>query len=140
MTELKTQRNKLDPRKFLDAVADPKKRADAHALLTLMEKATRRPPCMWGTSIVGFGSYRYTYANGRSGEWPLTGFSPRKHALTLYIMSGFDSYETLLGNLGKFKTGKSCLYVKRLEDVDVSVLGRLIRASVAHLRRKWPTQ
>ncbi len=106
----------------------------------LMEKITRRPPQLWGTSIIGFGSYRYEYASGRAGEWPLTGLSPRKQALTLYIMSGFDDYDDLLADLGRFRTGKSCLYVKRLEQIDEQVLARLIRKSVAHLRRKWPTR
>ena len=88
---------------------------------------------MWGTSIIGFGSYRYKYASGREGEWMLTGFSPRKQNLTLYIMPGFENYETLLANLGKYKTGKSCLYINKLEDVDLSVLEELVRQSVDHM-------
>ena len=88
---------------------------------------------MWGTNIVGFGSYRYRYASGREGEWFLTGFSPRKRNLTLYIMAGFENYDSLLAGLGKHKTGKSCLYINKLEDVDIPTLRELIRQSVTHL-------
>ena len=88
---------------------------------------------MWGDSIVGFGSYRYKYASGREGDWPVIGFSPRKQSLTLYIMDGFEDYDYLLENLGKYKTGKSCLYINKLEDVDLSTLRKLIERSVAHL-------
>lgn len=98
-----------------------------------MREVTGEEPSMWGTSIVGFGSYRYTYASGREGEWPLTGFSPRKQNLTLYIMSGFDSYADLLADLGKFKTGKSCLYINKLEDVDLDTLRELISQSLKHM-------
>jgi uncharacterized protein YdhG (YjbR/CyaY superfamily) len=88
---------------------------------------------MWGTSIVGFGSYRYKYASGREGEWPLVGFSPRKQHLTLYIMSGFDDYDALLADLGKYRTGKACVYINKLEDVDLGVLRELVRQSAAHV-------
>ena len=88
---------------------------------------------MWGPSIIGFGSYRYKYASGREGEWMLTGFSPRKQNLTLYIMPGFDNYDSLLAKLGKYKTGKSCLYINKLEDVDLSVLEKLVKQSVDHM-------
>ena len=139
MAEPKTQLSDASVADFLAAVPDPRRRADAEQVAALMERVTRRPPRLWGTSIVGYGSYHYRYASGREGDWPLTGFSPRKQALTLYIMSGFEEYEDLLAKLGKHKTGKSCLYVNRLEQVDEQVLARLIRKSVAHLRRKWPT-
>ncbi len=88
---------------------------------------------MWGTSIVGFGSYHYKYASGRENEWFLVGFSPRKQNLTLYIMSGFDDYESLLADLGKYKTGKSCLYINKLEDVDLPTLRELVKKSVTHM-------
>jgi hypothetical protein len=90
---------------------------------------------MWGDSIVGFGSYHYKYASGREGDWFVTGFSPRKQNLTLYIMSGFDEYERLLGKLGKHSTGKSCLYIKKIEDVDVDVLTELVKKSVEHMEK-----
>jgi hypothetical protein len=101
-----------------------------------MEEATGEKAEMWGDNIVGFGTYRYKYESGREGEWFLTGFSPRKANLTLYIMSGFSRYQELLGRLGKHKTGKSCLYINRLEDIDIKVLRRLVRESVAHLKRQ----
>jgi hypothetical protein len=98
-----------------------------------MGQVTGFEPAMWGDSIVGFGSYRYKYASGREGEWPLVGFSPRKQNLTLYIMSGFTRYDSLVENLGKYKSGKSCLYIKKLEDVDRVSLEELIRQSVAYM-------
>jgi hypothetical protein len=139
MAELKTKVNDGDVAAFIDSVADPERRRDAQAVLAMMEKITRRPARMWGSSIVGFGSYHYRYASGREGDSMITGFSPRKNALTLYIMAGFSSHTALLKKLGKFKTGKSCLYIRRLEDVDQKVLGQLIRASVAHMRKTYPT-
>ena len=139
MAELKTQLNEADVNAFIDTVEDEHGREDARRVLTMMEKITRRPARMWGSSIVGFGSYHYTYASGRTGDWMITGFSPRKTALTLYIMAGFSRHEELLSRLGKFKTGKSCLYVKRLDDVDQKILAQLIRASVAHMRKTYPT-
>ena len=93
---------------------------------------------MWGNSIVGFGSYHYKYASGHEGDWPITGFSPRKQNFAVYIMPGFERYAVLMAKLGKFKTGKSCLYVKRLEDVDETVLRRLVRRSVADMRKRYP--
>jgi hypothetical protein len=102
-----------------------------------MAKATRDPGTMWGSSIVGFGEYHYVYESGREGDWFLVGFSPRKRDLTLYIMPGFDAYEELLGQLGKHKTGKSCLYINKLADVDVKVLSKLVRESVSHMKAKY---
>ena len=139
MAELKTKVNDGDVAAFIDAVPDPTKRRDAQTVLAMMAKITRRPAKMWGPSIVGFGSYHYRYASGREGDMMLTGFSPRKNALTLYIMPGFSRHAALMGKLGKYRTGKSCLYVKRLEDIDLKVLAQLIRASVAHMRRTYPT-
>lgn len=133
MTELKTQRNDASVEEFLDSVDKEKKRQDSYAILKLMKEVTGEEPAMWGTSIVGFGSYQYKYASGQEGEWFLVGFSPRKQNLTLYIMSGFDEYESLLGDLGKYKTGKSCLYINKLEDVDLSTLRELVEKSVAHM-------
>jgi len=133
MTELKTQKNDASVEDFLNAVPDEKKRQDSFAVLELMRDITGEQPAMWGTSIVGFGSYHYKYASGREGDWFLTGFSPRVQNLTLYIMSGFDDYEVLLADLGKYKTGKSCLYINKLEDVDLHALRELIRQSVAHV-------
>jgi hypothetical protein len=133
MAELKTQKNDASVEEFLDSVANEKKRQDSYAILELMKDVTGEEPAMWGTSIVGFGSYHYQYASGREGDWFLVGFSPRKQNLTLYIMSGFDEYESLLEDLGKHKTGKSCLYINKLEDVDRSTLRELVEKSVAYM-------
>lgn len=134
MAELKTTPNEQEVEAFLAAVEDAVKQADCRAVLQLMEAITEAKPKMWGKTIVGFGSYRYRYKSGREGEWFLCGFSPRKQALTIYIMSGFETFEELMSKLGKYKTGKSCLYIKRLENIDMDVLRSLITASVKHLR------
>ncbi len=138
MAELKTQRNEDDVDAFLDAIDDERRRADAKAIREMMAEVTGDAGAMWGGSIVGFGSYHYTYASGREGDWFKVGFSPRKQNLTLYIMSGFDAYEPMLGRLGKHSTGKSCLYVKRLEDIDSDVLRELVEASVRHIEATNP--
>ncbi len=105
--------------------------------MEIMKKVTKVEPKMWGTSIVGFGTYHYKYASGREGDWFLTGFSPRKQNLTLYTMSGFDEYDSLLKKLGKHATGKSCLYIKKLEDVDMKVLKELVTKSVKHMQKAY---
>ena len=138
MSDLKTQRNDGDVRSYLEAVANPRRREDSLVMLELMSAITGEPPAMWGSSIVGFGSYRYRYASGREGDWFLTGFAPRKRVLTLYIMPGFDRYAALLAKLGKYKTGKSCLYVNKLDDVNLEALKALIAASVETMRRASP--
>jgi hypothetical protein len=135
MSELKTKPTKKNVDDFLKKVEHPTKREDSFKILELMKDITKEEPVMWGDSIVGFGSYRYKYASGREGNWPLVGFSPRKQNLTLYIMSGFEKYEKLLENLGKFKTGKSCLYINKLKDVDTQVLRELILESVEHMKK-----
>jgi len=135
MAELKTKRNKGDVETFLNNVSDEKKRQDSFKILELMKQVTGKDPEMWGDSIVGFGSYHYKYASGREGDWFVTGFSPRKQNLTLYIMSGFDEYEQLLSKLGKHSIGKSCLYVKKVEDIDLDVLKELVKKSVRHMER-----
>ena len=135
MAELKTKRNKGDVDTFLNSVSDKKKRQDSFTVLELMRQVTGEEPEMWGDSIVGFGSYHYKYASGREGDWFVTGFSPRKLNLTLYIMSGFDEYDQLLVKLGKHSTGKSCLYIKQIEDVDLDVLKKLVQKSVDYMRK-----
>lgn len=135
MAELKTQRTQASVARFLASIEDEKKRNDSRTVLKMMQEITGDKPKMWGTAIIGFGSYHYTYASGREGDWFLAGFSPRKQALTLYIMSGFSRYQELLAKLGKHKTGKSCLYINRLDDIDMKVLRRLVKESVAHVRR-----
>ncbi len=134
MAELKTQPNEQNVEDFLNNVENETKRKDSFSILEMMKEETGAEPIMWGDSIIGFGSYQYKYASGRDAEWFLTGFSPRKQNLTLYIMSGFDEYDELLDKLGKHSTGKSCLYIKRLEDVDQDVLRDLVSKSVEHMR------
>ena len=134
MAELKTQPNQQSVEDFLNNVENETKRQDSFSILELMKEETGDEPIMWGDSIVGFGKYHYKYASGREGEWFLTGFSPRVQNLTLYIMSGFDEYDELLGKLGKYSTGKSCLYIKKLEDVDQDVLRELVGKSVEHMK------
>ena len=127
MAELKTKKNEASVTKFLDGVKGEKKRQDSYTILKLMQKITKAEPKMWGTSIIGFGSYHYKYASGREGDWFVTGFSPRKQNLTLYIMSGISKYTDLLKKLGKFKTGKSCLYINKIEDIEIKILKELIK-------------
>jgi hypothetical protein len=134
MAELKTQKTDTSVEEFLYSVDNDRKREDSFEILEMMKEVTGEEPVMYGSSIIGFGSYRYKYASGREGEWFLVGFSPRKQNITLYIMSGFDNYENLLGELGKYKTGKSCLYVNKLDDVDEQVLRELVRESVDHMK------
>jgi hypothetical protein len=135
MAQLKTQPTKVSAAKFFASVADETRRAECRQLLKLMKAATGKPAVMWGSSIVGFGSYHYKYASGREGDWFLTGFSPRKQAMTIYIMGGLKQFAPLLKKLGKHKvSGGSCLYIRKLTDVDLQVLARLIRDAVAAMR------
>jgi len=130
MAELKTKATDESVTAFLNKVSDKGRRDDCFAVLEIMKKVTGEEPKMWGSSIVGFGRYHYKYESGREGEWMITGFSPRKGDLTLYIMPGFDAFPDLMKKLGKFKTGKSCLYLKKLEDIDRGVLRQLVKQSV----------
>jgi hypothetical protein len=137
MAELKTQKNDASVMDFLQSVENEQRRSDSLRLLRIMQEVTGEEPVMWGPSIVGFGSYHYRYESGREADWMLTGFSPRKQALTAYIMAGFDRYDELMAKLGTYTTGKSCLYLKKLDDVDESVLRELIDASCAHMQTKY---
>lgn len=134
MSENKTRPTNQDVVAFLNSVEHKTRREDGLTLLNMMVEETGEEAVMWGSSIVGFGSYHYQYASGREGDMPLVGFSPRKQSMTIYIMPGFDEYEDLLASLGKHKIGKSCLYVNKLADVDENVLRRLIRQSVEHMQ------
>ena len=138
MKALKTRPNQLSAEDFLNRIPDEGKRRDSFTLLEMMRKAANSEPVMWGDSIIGFGSYHYRYRSGREGDWPIISFSPRVQALTLYIMTGFGGYENLLSRLGKYKTGKACLYIKKLSDVDLTVLQELMEKSVAHMRSTNP--
>ncbi|MGH3741871.1 MAG: DUF1801 domain-containing protein [Micromonosporaceae bacterium] len=139
MADLKTVKNTASVADFLASVADPRRREDAGAVCALMAEVTGAEPAMWGGSIVGFGGYHYKYASGREGEAAAVGFSPRKQALTLYVSAGFDSYGELLKQLGPHSTGKSCLYLKRLSDVDEQVLRTLIKSGFEHFNGKTIT-
>ena len=139
MAENKTKPTKVSVTAFLNAVEDRQKRADCRKVAAMMRRATGKRAKMWGSSIVGFGTYHYKYDSGREGDFILTGFSPRKQALTVYVMPGFSRYDALLKKLGKYKTGKSCLYIKRLADVDEGVLEKLIGESVKDMRDRYET-
>jgi hypothetical protein len=139
MAELKTKRTGQNVASFLNAIEDKQVRADCKAISGMMKTATGNPARMWGSGIVGFGTYDYKYASGREGTWFLCGFAPRKRSLSLYIMAGFPRFEPLMKKLGKYKTGKACLYINQLDDIDRSVLQTLIEESVACMRSKYPT-
>lgn len=139
MAENKTKATKLSVTAFINSIDDQQKRADARAVAAMMRKATGKRAKMWGSSIVGYGTYHYQYASGKEGDFMITGFSPRKQALTVYVMPGFEQFAALMKKLGKYKTGKSCLYIKRLSDVDEKVLQKLIDGSVRHMRKTYET-
>ena len=134
MAEPKTKPTKASVKEFLNQIPDKERRDDCLAVAKMMEEITGDKPKMWGPSIVGFGTYHYKYASGREGDWPVTGFSPRKKDLTLYIMMGFEKHPELMQKLGKHSVGKSCLYIKQLSDVHLPTLKKLIKASIKDLR------
>ena len=134
MAEAKTKPTNQSVEEFLNKIPESERRADCFAVAKIMEEITGEKPKMWGPSIVGFGTYHYKYASGREGDWLLTGFSPRKKDLTLYIMMGFEKHGELMEKLGQHGTGKSCLYIKRLSDIDVPTLKKLIKISVKDLK------
>lgn len=138
MAEQKTKPTELSVDDFLSAVADEQVKQDCFALVRLMEKATGFTAKMWGPAIVGFGQYHYTYDSGHSGYACLTGFSPRKQNISLYVMPGFAENTTLLDKLGKHKAAKGCLYIKKLSDIDPTILTQLIKQSVTYLQEKYP--
>lgn len=137
MSDVKTKQTKLSVKAYIDAVEPPQRRKDARAIAKIMRRVTGKNAKMWGSSIVGYDSYRYVYESGREGDWPAVGFSPRKSALSVYIMPGFDAYPDLMKKLGKYKTGKSCLYINKLDDVDLEVLETLIKRSVADIHKRY---
>jgi hypothetical protein len=135
MAGIKTKATKASPSVFVGSISDERRRKDCRELMTLMRDVTGHPPKMWGTSIVGFDRYHYKYASGREGEMPLTGFSPRKQDLVLYLGPGLAN-RALLAKLGKHKTGKGCLYLRTLADVDRTVLRTLVGHSVDEMRKR----
>ncbi len=140
MAENKTKPIRRSVTAFINGIDDSQKRADIKKVAAMMRKATGKNAAMWGAGIVGYGQYHYKYASGREGDFFLTGFSPRKQALTIYIIAGFSKFDSLMKKLGKYKTGKSCLYIRRLSDVDEKVLERLIVGSVKYMRRNYETK
>ena len=140
MAENKTKPTEASVEDFLHTVPEEKKRADALVLCQLFREVTGSEPKMWGDNIVGFGTYTYTYGSGHTGDWPVVSFSPRKQNLTVYIMPGFDGYNDLLARLGKFKTGKVCLYINKLSDIDPNVLRTLVAKSVEAMQAQYPVQ
>jgi len=139
VAENKTQATGASVAAFINSIDDKQQRADARKVAAMMRKATGKRAKLWGPSIVGYGTYHYKYASGREGDFLMTGFSPRKQALTVYVIPGFGHFETLMNKLGKYKTGKSCLYIKRLSDVDEKILEQLINRSVKYMREHYET-
>jgi Domain of unknown function (DU1801) len=137
-SETKTKPTAVSVSEFIDGVADERQRADAHKIAAMMQRLTGHAPKMWGPSIIGFGSYHYKYDSGREGNMCRIGFSPRKGQTVLYIMDGYDKCPDLMAKLGKHKTGRSCLYIKRLSDVDEAVLERLCVESLEWMAQKYP--
>ena len=137
MAELKTKLNKASVGSFLQSVKDEERKLECMTVLALMKKITKAEPAMWGDSIVGFGSYHYKSDSGREGDWFITGFSPRKQNLTIYIIAGFTQYPELMKKLGKFKTGSSCLYIRKLADIDMKVLEELIGQAYQYMKKKY---
>jgi hypothetical protein len=136
--DIKTKPTKLSVAAFIDGIADESRRADAKAIVKLMQSATGEKAKMWGPSIIGFGSYHYTYDSGREGDMPIAGFSPRKAATVFYITREFSGAETLFAGLGKHTVGKACLYIRKLSDVDRKVLEALVVESAAATRARYP--
>ena len=126
-----------EAREYIDGLDNEQRKAECARLLEIFADATGLEARLWSSSMIGYGQYHYRYESGREGDWFLTGFAPRKGALTIYIMPGFERYEALMKQLGKHRTGKSCLYLKKLEDADPEVLTRLIRQSVADMKETW---
>lgn len=140
MNELKTRRNDDSVEAFLDSIENNQRREDAFKLLAIFEEATGMKPVLWGTSIVGFGQYHYkSDRSSQEGDWPLVAFSPRKANLTVYAMPGADKYEAYLSKLGKHKTSVSCIYINKLSDIDTDILSRIITASLAEMKRQYPS-
>lgn len=139
MAELKTKKNDANVQQYLEAIDDPNRKKDCLSIHQMMQKITGHDGSMWGDSIIGYGSYHYKYESGREGDWFLAGFANRKNNISIYIMSGFSKYDDLLEKLGKHKhkTGKSCLYINELNDIDTEILEEMIQASVTYIEQKY---
>ena len=137
-TTNKTVETKASVAKFLTTIKDVKKRKDSSAIIDLVTKHTGLEPKMWGTSIVGFGTCHYKYESGREGDMPLVGFSPRKNAIVFYLSGNFENRNELLQSFGKHKTGKGCIYINTLEDIDTGVLVKMVKSSIKHVKKHYP--
>lgn len=140
MAEPKTKPTNESVKDFLNRIADTERREDCFEVARIMEEITGEKPKMWGPSIVGFGTYHYVYASGHKGDWPMAAFSPRKKDLTIYMMAGFTKHDELMSKLGKYSAAKSCLYVKRLSDIHVPTLKKLIKTSLKELKAQLKAQ
>jgi hypothetical protein len=138
MAELKTKQNTGSVENFLDTVEDEVKRKDCKVLLDIMKEVTKEEPKMWGDSIIGFGTYHYKSKSGQEGDWFITGFSPRKGNISIYLMHGHEGYEELFDKLGKHKMGKGCLYLKSLNDINMKILKDIIKRSVRDIQKRYP--
>ena len=138
MSELKTKQNEKSVDEFIKKIEDPEKQKASRQILEILNEISKKKAKMWGDSIIGFGKYHYKYASGREGDWMRIGFSPRKQYLTLYIIDGFDKHNKLLEKLGKFKTGKSCLYIKKLQDININILKELMKNSLLNMEKLYP--
>lgn len=134
MATLKTQPTNVDPGEFIEKLDNEKRKKDALELLEMMTRISGEKPVMWGPAIIGFGNYHYKYESGREGEWFEVGFSPRKASLSVYIMTGYKKFHDIMDRLGKYKTGASCLYINKLDDIDRSALEELLQTSIDHIR------
>ncbi|WP_371805180.1 DUF1801 domain-containing protein [Candidatus Lokiarchaeum ossiferum] len=138
MAALKTKANDKNVQAFLDTIQNPQKKQDSLAIMQILQEKSGNEPIMWGNSIIGYGKYHYKYKTGREGDWMRIAFSPRKQNLTLYIMDGFETHKELLNKLGKFKIGKSCLYIKKLADIDNKILSQLVEQSLHNMNTRYP--
>ena len=139
MSDLKTKPTRKSVKKFIGNVENARRQADAFVLLELFEEITGTPAVLWGESIVGFDHYKYHYPSRQKGIWPITGFSPRKQNLSIYIMPGFSQYQPLLDKLGKHKHSVSCLYINKLKDIDLDALKEIVEAGVAYMQKNYET-
>lgn len=140
MATNKTTETKASVPAFIKTIKDAKRRKDFSSLIDLISKHTGLEPKMWGTAIVGFGSYHYVYDSGREGDAPLAGLSPRANAISLYVSSSFDNRDALLAKFGKYKSAKACIYIQQLEDIDTTILVKMVKNSIRHIQQKYPAR
>ena len=138
MSDLKTKQNEKSVDEFIKKIEDLEKQKTSWQILEIIKEISGKEPKMWGDSIIGFGKYHYKYATGREGDWMRIAFSPRKQNFSIYIMDGFDNHSELMEKLGKFKTGKSCLYINKLQDIDINILKEIMKESLFNMEKLYP--